>query len=228
MEPKDLLSLAEKLEAVEKELSRMKSVQAIQNLMGRYTTNHSQKNMHKTVEFYALDRPDVSVEIADLGIYVGAEAIKTLFQKQYFIPQLEGNLLIHYLSTPMIEVAKDGQTAKGVWRSPGIEAVVPAGGGEPVPLWCYGAYAIDFILVAGEWKVWHMHWFTTVKCKFRDGWVKDLSYVRSKPNPNAPAGLLPTTYHNPYTPDSIQESIPPCPAPYDTWQDDAWMTGGQK
>jgi len=217
--------LADRLAALEHEVFRLHAAREIQNLMGTYTVNHLPKNMHDHVELFAMERPDVSVEVGDRGVYVGPEAVRTLFGKQ-FAMALEGNLLIHYLATPMIEVAGDGKTAKGVWRSPGIEAVRPPGGGKPVPLWSFGSYACDFIHLDGRWKIWHLHWFRVIKCSFADGWVDDLSMAFSGQLAGSPL-LKPTTYHNPYTPDSVQESVPPCPKPYDTWVDDGWAVKEQ-
>ena len=212
--------------ALQHELFRLKSVNEIQNLMGTYTVNHVPKNMADHVELFALEMPDVSVEVGDRGVYRGPEAVKALFG-QTFTMDLKGNLLIHYLATPMIEVAGDGKTAKGVWRSPGIEAVVPKGGGKPVPLWSFGSYACDFIHAGGRWKIWHLHWFRTVKSSFKDGWVDDLSMAFGGKLPGA-AKVGTTTHHNPYTPDSVQDSVPPCPKPYQTWEDDGWATREQK
>jgi hypothetical protein len=217
--------MQDELEQLRFELFRLKSLQDIQNLMGMYTVNHVPKNMHDHLELFAMNMPDVSVEVGDRGVYVGPDALRTLFGKQFSM-ELKGNMLIHYLATPMIEVAGDGKTAKGVWRSPGIEAVVPAEGSKPVPLWSFGAYACDFIFTESQWKIWHLHWFRTVKCSFKDGWVDDLSMAFSGPMKNSPE-LKPTTYHNPYTPDSVQESVPPCPKPYYTWEDDGWVVKEQ-
>lgn len=36
-----------------------------------------------------------------------------------------------------------------------------------------------------------------------------------------------TTYHNPYTPQSTQDSIPPCPRPYNTYDGQEWMVSEQ-
>ena len=202
------------------------AVHDIQNLMGSYTNNHMPKTMHRALAFYALDMPDVSVEVGDRGVYVGREALEILFGTQ-FTMSLPGNLLIHYLATPMIEVAGDGQTAKGVWRSPGIEAVRPSDDGAPVPLWSFGAYAVDFIRRADEWKIWHLHWFRTIKCTVADGWVDDLSMVYSGQMQNSPA-LLPTTYHNPYTPETTQQPVPPCPRPYQTYDGPEWAVIEQR
>ena len=120
-----LAEIAQDLASLRQDVARLKAVQDIQNLMGTYTVNHMPKTMHDHVELFAMERDDVSVEIGDRGVLVGPDALRRLFGQQFKM-ELEGNLLIHYLATPMIEVAGDGETAKGVWRSPGIEAVRPA------------------------------------------------------------------------------------------------------
>ena len=219
------VDLSAELAAIRHELFRLNAVREIQNLMGAYTVNHLPKNMHDHIELFAMYMPDVSAEVGDREVYVGPDALRTLFGKQ-FAMGLKGNLLIHYLATPMIEVAGDGKTAKGVWRSPGIEAVRPPDGGKPVPIWSFGAYANDFIHVDGCWKIWHFHWFRVVKSNFHEGWVDDLSMAFGGKMANSPA-LQATTYHNPYTPDSTQESVPPCPKPYDTWTGEPWAVREQ-
>lgn len=98
--------------------------------------------MHKTPSFFALDEPDVSVEVGDRGLYRGREALMTLFEEQFGSASLKGNLLFPFLTTGSIQIAVDGKTAKGVWRSPCAQAVMPKdGNGEPDPIWLFGAYA---------------------------------------------------------------------------------------
>lgn len=98
--------------------------------------------MAKTLSFFALDEPDVSVEVGDRGLYRGKEALTTLFNDQFGSASLKGNLLFPFLTTGMVEIAADGKTAKGTWRSPCVQAVMPKDGkGEPEPIWLFGAYA---------------------------------------------------------------------------------------
>ena len=124
------------------------------------------------------------VEVGDRGVWKGPDAVRTLFEET-FTNRSDGVLLIHYLATPMIEVAEDGITARGVWRSPGIEAVASDNDETRVPLWSFGSYAVDFIKKAGEWKIWHLHWFRQIKCSYKDAWVDDLSMVYSQAPPDS-------------------------------------------
>ncbi len=213
-------TVEERLALLEHELSRLKAVDLIQNLMGRYTVNHTPATMHRAVHFFALDRPDVSAEMGDRGVFFGEEGIRALFQGEFPMEPV-GNLLLHYLATPMIEVAGDGQTARGVWRSPGVEAVRRGPDVPPVPLWSFGAYAADFVRTGTGWKILHLRWLRTIKCTFADGWVDDLSMTFGGPVADQPY-IAPNTYHNPYTPDSTQEPVPPCPPAYDTYNGPQW------
>ena len=217
--------LLERIALLEHKLARQEAVNAVQNVMGAYTVNFSPKRMHQALDFYALDRPDVSVEIGDRGVYVGEAALRQLFCTQ-FTMSLKGNMLIHYLTTPMIEVSADGESARGVWRSPGIEAVVPRDGAAPVPLWSFGTYAVDFLKYGEQWKILHLHWFRIIKCSYQKGWVEDLSMAFSGKLPDGPE-LGVTTYHNPYTPEWTQAPVPPCPPPYKKITTADWMTTEQ-
>lgn len=98
--------------------------------------------MHRSVQYFALDEPDVSFEIGDRGVYKGAGALQTLFRDQFGAAVLKGNLLIQFLTTPSIQIAEDGKTAKGMWRCLQAESVVPKDNAEGVaePIWAAGAY----------------------------------------------------------------------------------------
>jgi hypothetical protein len=220
------LDIEERLAWLERELFRAQAVNDIQNLMGRYTVNHSPAGVANAISFFALELPDVSAEFGDRGVYVGEAGLQELFVERFGMEPV-GNLLVHYIATPMVTVAGDGKTARGVWRSPGVEAVRPADGGEPVALWSFGAYAADFVHLGGRWKIYHLQWFRTIKCSFTDGWVKDLSMTHGGPLAQSP-NVRPTTYHNPYTPDSVQETVPPCPPAYETYEGFGWATTPQQ
>ena len=66
-----------------------------------------------------------------------------------------GQLLLHVTTTSIIEVAKDGKTAKAFWYSPGMIAESGSSGNT---IW--EAYGADFVQENGVWKLWHLHMFT--------------------------------------------------------------------
>lgn len=66
-----------------------------------------------------------------------------------------GQLLLHVTTTAIIEVAEDGQTARGFWYSPGMIAESGSSGNT---IW--EAYGCDFVKENGEWKMWHLHMYT--------------------------------------------------------------------
>jgi hypothetical protein len=56
-------------------------------------------------------------------------------------------LLLRSLTTPVIEVAGDCETARAVWLCPGLEGITPT----------WTKYGCDFKKQDGEWKIWHLH-----------------------------------------------------------------------
>jgi len=88
------------------------------------------------------------------------EAVSKLFPE---IENIEENIGIgheyamHTTTTPVIEVAGDGKTAKGIWYSPGmglsgrISGTSVSYGGT----FFWEKYGADFIYEDGVWKMWH-------------------------------------------------------------------------
>ena len=209
-------SLEERIKLLEKEIERLQAVNEIQNLVGRYAVLHTPKSMKKTLELFALKQPDVSVEIAMWGVYIGPEQVKKVYREMGEGKPMPGAMFEHQFTTPMIEVAADGKTAKGLWFSPGHET--PLEDGKPVAKWCWGKYGADFIKEDGEWKIWHWHFYDTFMIPYDRSWVET-------PQPGLdviarPPGLKPDkppTYRSSYLPDHEREPRPFYPEPYETW-----------
>src|ERR1035438_7351015 len=70
-----------------------------------------------------------------------------------------GEYVMHTQETPVIEVASDGKTAKGLWYSIGqaVRGSVAADGKTSVTTgWMWEKYGVDFIKEDGKWKIWHL------------------------------------------------------------------------
>ena len=200
---------------------RLQAYEEIQNNMGRLIAAFNFRQADKVLGHFALGRPDVWLEFADEGVFEGPDAVRQIVMETVGAPVKPGEMLDLQLNTPIIEVARDLQAAKGVWWAPGGGAI-PQDDAPPKAIWYFGMVAVDFIFLDGAWKVWHMHWFRFIKCSYEKGWVEDTSMINRLNVPVHPLAK-PTTYHNPYSPLSIRDGIPAAPRPYDTWADSGWM-----
>jgi len=97
-----------------------------------------------------------------------SDKIKTFQELQKVYPELAkmdpntadigGEFAMHTSTTPIIEVAGDGKTAKGIWYSPGM-GLMPHVQGQSVQVggvFFWEKYAGDFIKENGVWKIWHL------------------------------------------------------------------------
>lgn len=211
-----------RLEDLERRINYYEDRQQIERLMYRSEVNHNQKNMHRWPMFYALERKDVSMEIADRGHCIGAKSIQNIFESGYQIQVNEGSYLNHWQTTPMIEIAEDGKTAHGVWLSPGAETVVNKEG-VPVAVWNFIRYAADFCKVDGEWKFLSYRIIMDLKADFDKGWTKDYyhwCYMGKMPGATAENPM----WNRCYVPAGyLQYVIPSCPEPFESHKDENWI-----
>ena len=64
-------------------------------------------------------------------------------------------MFLHPTTTPYIEVAGDGKTAKGVWISPGIITGKVGATGTLKAIWAWGSMGVDFVKEDGQWRFCH-------------------------------------------------------------------------
>lgn len=139
-----------------KELQRMRDVEEIQKVLHSYEYLHYPILFPEKIKLFALEMPDVSMDVGDSGVFTGREGIETVFLKILGSARFaKGAFFMHCVTTPYIEVAKDGKTARGVFMSPGLETYYEDHSHVPpecyVPdkakmraYWCWGKYSADF------------------------------------------------------------------------------------
>lgn len=204
-------------------------VQQIANLMGRQVYLHE---VNQDPEFadtlFAQKTPGVSWEVANFGRFEGEE-IRQALNAHGRSPvgmddiNLPGTMFEHTLTSPVIEVAADGKTAKGVWMSPGHETAPDPDTGELKAHWCWSKYGCDFVKEDGEWKLWHYHVYATFRTPYEKSWVEQESAEKeAKMNLMASQRLGKpgtTTYHHPYSTKTLPELVPEPPVPYETFDE---------
>jgi hypothetical protein len=134
---------------------RVVALNEIQNLMGRYSHLGHLRGEGTLRELFAMKQKDVFWK-TPMGP-VGIEGM----EKRFVTPgeaapgEVGGQLHLHSMLSPVVEVAADGKTAQGVWDSFGPNL----SNGNDVGNWLWVKYGVDFIKEDGAWKIWHMQVF---------------------------------------------------------------------
>lgn len=167
------------LKTLQKEIQRLSDIAEVQKVMSKHAFYYSAGQHERELEeLWAMDQPDVSFGSMDNGYMVGAKSIhhwyveyfnytrerdlKGLSEKNPQVKNIKenwgaGTSMFHSITTPIIEVAGDGKTAKGIFYSPGY--VTQVWQGNQTAQWMWERYAVDFLKVDGQWKIWHFHVF---------------------------------------------------------------------
>lgn len=163
------------LESLAKSIENVKALQACRNIMARYCYYHTAFRHKAYVENCWAKREDCCLKMP-WGAYLGIEGVKRCYLQEHgdrsdprTYETLKGAMFMHCLDTECLEVAEDGQTARGVWVSPGHETAVR--GDDIMANWCWGKYAVDFIKEGGEWRIWHLQLFPLFNTPYETRWT---------------------------------------------------------
>jgi hypothetical protein len=197
-------------------LQRCEDERQIQNLMGKYCWYSFAGMYDEVVDMFALKTPGVKAELADFGIYDGPEGIQRLYGVRHKRFDRKGLMFLHTLTTPVIEVAGDGKTAKAVWISPGLETL-PAKD-KPDPRWAWCRYAVDFVREEGLWKFWHFNVVGIFITPYDKSWVEEIP-CPFPPLPKGQEADRPNAYGWEYSKKRETENRPAPPLPYEKFDE---------
>ena len=150
------------LEELYTKVKHLEELEEIKKLQCKYQYWLFKQDYEKIVErCFAQQTPGISMEASDSGVYKGNVGIKRFFlETMGALRKQPGGFTIHMAVGPVIEIAKDGKTARGIWFSPGC-------GGT---LWVWGVYMVDYVKEDGEWKFWHMIFSPFFRTPYDKGW----------------------------------------------------------
>lgn len=233
----ELAEKIQKLEAaqadLELQLKKEQAITQIQNLLGRYVYMHIGGKHTGCMDLFS-KREDMSVEIGPMGKFKGPKGLNQIYGINHTVNEGEriGFLAVHPLTTPVIEVADDCQTAKGLWLHHGCETLPDPDGIKAV--FMDGYYAIDFIFEEGAWKMWHFHMFPLFSCPWNTPFTQvepldRIMFERGETvggfNQMQNGADEPTTYMREYSADRPTLFWPQPPAPYATFEGTRSMVG---
>ena len=237
--------MADTLAEVKKIAQRALDVHEVQNLMSKHTYLYEAGMYEEMLGQFARKTPDVTVEIANWGVFEGFEGARKMIVEQWqmfermhsegmkkaFPGEITHNRMgmldTQALGSPVIEVAGDGKTAKGLWSAPSTQTQFSGLLGKPEAAWAWLKFAVDFVKEDGEWKIWHYHLCPLFRTSFNKSWVESslepppapASEGEDSPSPfKSPKPDRPTTeYYNAYSLTTAPKYIPRPPEPYETF-----------
>lgn len=195
---------------------RLLDVHEIANLQGRYMYYIQSHCYDAILDLFAADDPEVSVEIAESGVYEGIDKIRTLFVDMFKpLFTAPGSLPVHLLTTPVIEIAADGQSARGMWQTLGCNTFPSSDG--PIATWQQGKYDNSFVRQDGRWRIKRFRWLCNFRTPHSKGWVEQpMVKVTPLDIENFPEAMKPTRMgarHDVYDPAAIMMFGPLPPEP---------------
>ncbi|MBP2645318.1 MAG: hypothetical protein H6Q75_758 [Firmicutes bacterium] len=167
---------------LEEKIQRALDIQEVQNVMSKHAYYHGLGlNFEELENIWTKKAPNASFAM-NVGYWVGYDSIYNAYGTIHLANQKAdlarllvnypsvaedalgaGTLIMHCLTTPIIEIAGDGQTAKAMWYTPGQVTGIGSDG-YPSAQWMWEKYGVDFINEEGEWKIWHMQICTDCSC----------------------------------------------------------------
>lgn len=202
-------------------VERVEAYIAISNLMGKYVFHRMNEELPKVTALFCR-REDLRIEMPG-GTYTGTDAAYRCFELDHAVDEAAGpSLVIHDICTPVIEVAADVQTARGVWISPGIAtASMPEG---KKGLWAWVKYDCDFIREPEGWKIWHMRKYEVFTVPTDSSWAAE-NPMGPPPGDGAPPKKpgrhndMPPGVSTKFSLCQRVPALPKPPEPYGTWKE---------
>ena len=203
MQDLDLLSEQEIAE-LDQLMDREISVIEVANLRGQAAIFHDDQHIgEKRRELKALKHPSFHVEA------------EMKFRNTPVVDSLEGNMLIHPLTTPVIEVRNDSHAARATWWSLGIEGLSKYRE-TPMAIVSAGMVPGAHVKEDGEWRILAGAWQRTTKNEYHAGWVHSMIPTNTRPEltPQEDRARL-GKYA--YQKDEVRRPVP-CPPRPDTFE----------
>jgi len=256
-----LLGMKKEIKIMGQEAERAVDYRKIQNVIAKHSYYYeAQKQSLEFETAWSKKRDDISYGY-NHGYYYGRDAVEKYYVKGYeekrkqnletmskLYPDIKnvsenegvGDMVIHTLTTPFIEIAEDGQTAKGVWMSVGLAAGA-GDAGMPHYNWFWEKYGVDFVKEDGEWKIWHFQIYSDIGFSENPGTGTGGQPGEGQPGAAAPgaveakgtaspvSGQLQAGVHSDmtkrvqmyemYSAKRVPQNVPELPKPYKTWAD---------
>lgn len=221
-------------------VARWEAQRQVKNLMGRYTRALLHKEEGEIVSRFWSRREDVCLGL-NAGWYCGRESLRGYYDHYALVtettdaimkrlfPQISpeskgiGYLEMKSLSSDLVEVAGDGQSARGMWNCAGQKVAYTAAG--PVTYLTYGTYAVDFVLEEDGFRILNMQYLEEICHPQGEKWWQEeiarpaMAEFAPLEGLECPAPDVPQPLWEKYSVTRKQPLLPALPEPYETLED---------
>ena len=192
------------------DLKRMMAVNAIQNMMSTTSYMFSIGEYDHITDIFFAKRSDVTACVDGQPVCCGPKAVRELIvdrweayaaessrklRAQYpddeDIEGRNGLLDLRALASPIIEVAKDAETAKGLWLVPGTQTFYSDAHGGMQAHWAWIKLAADFVPEGDAWRIWHLVITPCFCAPYEKSWIDAGEGTALAPNPYSIHGSYP-------------------------------------
>ena len=138
-----LADLEQRLAAAELAATRAQDRGDVENVFSRYMHYHNAFEDERIIDELWVRRGTEGVrsQYNDDGVYTDWDTIMEYHRGR---PHPVGKLILHYTTTPVIEVAADGSTAKGLWIMTGLESgLTDPAEAERIPPFFFAKQEVD-------------------------------------------------------------------------------------
>lgn len=171
---------------VQKRLFKLESRAEVSNIVGKYS-HYLMANAYEEMMNLWADKEDTFIEIGASGKYIGKERVATYYQKDH----IPGKFLLMQETSPIIEIADDLQSARGLWlvianntdsgelgttESIDVDrreilSSASETGERYTAEWQIQKLGIDFQHCDGTWKINHLHIYDVLIAPHDQDWV---------------------------------------------------------
>jgi hypothetical protein len=192
-----LAALEARVKAAELRADRAFARGEIENLFSNYMLLHNAYQDERIIDLWVRPgTPGIRAQYSNKGVYTSWESVTAYHRGR---PSPVGKLLLHYTTTPSIQVAADGGSGRGVWIVAGVESGLtepaqaenaPAFLYEPELVngkkvwahWVAMKYAVDCLLQEGVWKIWRLRCYEVLRAPYGRNWIDFAARTEAMPD----------------------------------------------
>ena len=192
-----LQALEDRLAEAEHRAARAEARGEVENLFSNYMHLHNGYEDEKIIPLWVKPgTPGMRAQYSNKGVYTSWESITAYHRGR---PSPVGKLLLHYTTTPSIQVAADGRSARGIWIVAGVEsgltdpaqaADAPAflyerdlvNGQKVWAHWVAMKYALSFLRQDGQWRIWRFRCYEVYRAPSGRNWIDFAACTEAVPD----------------------------------------------